>query len=378
MISSDLSTFWLGLNESIKVKERELSHSGQPATSDAPFPFIFGVTPNASGSQPSTSSVAAAPSWPSGPALFSFGIPPTAAAPSTQLAQDSAPSTDQSAASKPLTSTPQVPALPKDQLSTQNKDSVDKQGAEVSKPAATPSGWAPLAMQSNQAATTQAAGAAAADAAKQTTATTHPEAVSAAAMAAAAPLAASGANDCLHSSEQAAATATAAVFGAAKGDKPSGFTTLPAPMWGSNVMHTNQAAASQATQAAADAAKEKESISQSAAESAAPVACGWGADFMHTNQAAAALATHAAAQAGNEDKGTHTNLGMLPTIPSAWPAFRCASSNTSAMSNSSAITLYSCHQLSRKLKLVYRRCLTVCSSSVMPAASFMQWGQLNM
>ncbi len=361
-----------------------LSHSGQPATPHAPSPFKFGVTPNASGSQPSTSSVAPAPSWPSGPALFSFGIPPTAAAPSSHLAQDNAPSTGQLAASKPLTSARQVPALPQDQRSTQNKDNVDKQSAEASKPAANPSGWAPLAMQSNQAATTQAAEAAAADAAKQTTATT-PEAVSAAATAAAAPLAASGGNDCLHSNQQAAAKATEAVAGGAKGDKPSGFTTLPAPMGGAHVMHSNQAAASQATQAAADAAdekasisqpapvafgwgadsmqssqaaasqatqvaadaaKEKQSISQPAAEQA--VASGWGAGSMQTNQAAAAPATEAAAQAANEGKGTYTKLGMLPTVPSVWPAFRCAFSNTSAMSNSSAVTLYSCRQLSRK------------------------------
>ena len=304
-----------------------LSHSGQPATPDAPFPFKFGVTPIASGSQPSTSSVAPAPLWPSAPALFSFGIAPTAAASSTQLAHDIAPSTGQPAASNPLTSAPQVPALPQDQLSTQNKDRVDKQSADASKPAATPSDCAPLAMQSNHAATTQAAEAAAADATKQTTATTHPEAVSAA--------------------------ASQATQAAADAAEVKAKVSQPAPVafgWGADFMQSNQAAASQATQAAADAAKEKKSISQPAAESTAPVASGWGAGFLQTNQAAAVLATDAAAQAANKNKGTHTNLGMLPSVPSVWPAFKCASSNTSAMSNSSAGTLYSCCQLSHKPK----------------------------
>ena len=343
-----------------------LSHSGQPATPDAPFPFKFGVTPIASGSQPSTSSVAPAPLWPSGPALFSFGIAPTAAASSTQLAHDIAPSTGQPAASNPLTSAPQVPALPQDQLSTQNKDRVDKQSADASKPAATPSDCAPLAMQSNHAATTQAAEAAAADATKQTTATTHPEAVSAAASQATqaaadaaevkakvsqpAPVAFGWGADFMQSNQAAASQATQAAADAAN-EKES--VSQPAPVafgWGADFMQSNQAAASQATQAAADAAKEKKSISQPAAESTAPVASGWGAGFLQTNQAAAVLATDAAAQAANKNKGTHTNLGMLPSVPSVWPAFKCASSNKSAMSNSSAVTLYSCCQLSHKPK----------------------------
>ncbi|KAL0017880.1 hypothetical protein WJX77_007036 [Trebouxia sp. C0004] len=261
--------------------------SGQPAIPDAPPPFKFGVTPTASGSRHSTSSTAPAPAWPLGTALFSFGIPPMAAAPSSHLAQVNAGSSGQPAASQPLSNTPQVPASAQDQLSAKNKDKVDKQDADASKPAATPSGLAPLAMQSNQADPTQAAQAA--DAAKQTTATTHPEAASAASTAAAAPLAASGwGNDSLHSNQQALPTASEAVVGAAKEDKPSRFTTLPTPLEGVDVMQSNQAAASHATQ--------KESISQPAAVSAAPVASGWSAGFMQTNQAAAA-------QEANEDKG---------------------------------------------------------------------------
>ncbi|DBA77262.1 TPA: hypothetical protein ACH3X2_008458 [Trebouxia sp. C0005] len=100
-------------SEAIEVADKD--KSGQPATPDAPAPFKFGVTPTASGSQPSTFSAAPAPAWPSGPALFSRISPtatPDAASPIkfgvTPTASGSQPSTSSVA---PAPSWPSGPAL---------------------------------------------------------------------------------------------------------------------------------------------------------------------------------------------------------------------------------------------------------------------------
>ena len=85
--------------------------------------------------------------------------------------------------------------------------------------------------------------------------------------------------------------------------------------WGSAFLQSNQAAATQATDAAADAAKQGSTASQPA-ELPAPAASAWGSAFLQSNQSAAARATEAAADAAQEGQPGGSSTTPAP----AWGA----------------------------------------------------------